>query len=141
MQQLLVPEVVEADATAVALVEEAHADIVAMGLDVRPAGANRLAVHAVPHILSRATPSELVTSMLGELSRAGTRGYSGAIDLVLATLACHGSVRAGDRVGPEQARELITALARVDRGGYCPHGRPVVMRLSFRELEHRVGRR
>ncbi len=141
MQALLVPEVIDVDASAVALVEEAHEDILGMGMDVRPAGPNRVAVHAVPQILSRATPAELVSSLLGELSRSGARGYSGAIDLVLATLACHGSVRAGDRVSPEQARELLAALASIDLGGYCPHGRPVVMRLPFRDLEHRVGRR
>jgi DNA mismatch repair protein MutL len=141
MQTLLVPELVDVDASAVALVEEAHDEILAMGMDVRPAGPTRLAVHAVPQILGRATPAELVTSLVGELSRSGSRGYSGAIDLVLATLACHGSIRAGDRVSPEQARELLAALASIDLGGYCPHGRPVVMRLSYRELEHRVGRR
>lgn len=141
MQALLVPEVVDVDPSAVALVEEAHEDILGMGMDVRPAGTARVAVHAVPQILSRATPSELVASLLGELSRSGSRGYSGAIDLVLATLACHGSIRAGDRVSPDQARELLAALTSIDLGGYCPHGRPVVMRLPFRELEHRVGRR
>jgi DNA mismatch repair protein MutL len=141
MQALLVPEVIDVDASAVALVEEAHEDILGMGMDVRPAGPSRVAVHAVPQILSRATPAELVSSLLGELSRSGTRGYSGAIDLVLATLACHGSIRAGDRVSPEQARELLAALSSIDLGGYCPHGRPVVMRLPFRDLEHRVGRR
>jgi DNA mismatch repair protein MutL len=98
-------------------------------------------VHAVPQILARGRPLELVTSLIAELARAGTRGYTGAIDLALATLACHGSVRAGDAVSPAEAKELLAALAKIELGGYCPHGRPVVMRLSFRELEHRVGRR
>ncbi len=141
MQTLLVPELVDVEASAVSLVEEAQADILAMGMDLRPAGTNRVAVHAVPQILARGRPLELVTSLIAELARAGTRGYSGAIDLALATLACHGSVRAGDAVSPAEAKELLAALAKIELGGYCPHGRPVVMRLSFRELEHRVGRR
>jgi DNA mismatch repair protein MutL len=102
---------------------------------------SRISVHAVPQILARARPSDLASSLVAELARAGARGYSGAIDVVLATMACHGSIRAGDRVSAEQARELLAALASVDLGGYCPHGRPVVMRLPYRELEHRVGRR
>ncbi len=141
MQGLLVPELVEVDATSVALVEEAHDVLTSMGVDLRPAGGARVAVHAVPQILARVSPEELVTSILGELARTGARGYSGAVDLALATMACHGSIRAGDHVGPDQARELLAALARIDHGGYCPHGRPVVMRLTYRELEHRVGRR
>jgi DNA mismatch repair protein MutL len=141
MQALLVPELVRARASEVALVEEAQEAIAALGLDLRSAGNDAIAVHAVPQILVRANPADLARSLVGELSRSATRDFSGAIDLVLATMACHGSIRAGDRVSPEEARELLAALSRVEFGGHCPHGRPIVMRLPFRELEHRVGRR
>lgn len=141
MQTLLVPEIVEAPPALVALAEEAHGTILGMGIDVRPAGGTHVAVHAVPQLLARKDPAALATSILTELARSGGRDFSQAIDLALATMACHGSIRAGERVAPEQAIELCAALARIDFGGHCPHGRPVVMRLPFRELEHRVGRR
>ncbi|HTJ85582.1 MAG TPA: DNA mismatch repair endonuclease MutL [Polyangiaceae bacterium] len=141
MQTLLVPEVIEVGAEAAALVEEIHDTALSMGLDLRPAGGARVSVHAVPQLLVRARPERLVTAILGELSRAGGPGFRAAIDLALATMACHGSIRAGDRVSPEEAAALLAALADVRFGGHCPHGRPIVTRLSFRELEHRVGRR
>jgi len=49
-------------------------------------------------------------------------------------------VRAGDVLDPQEVRALLTALDEVDFSGHCPHGRPVVTRLPFDELERRVGR-
>jgi DNA mismatch repair protein MutL len=141
MQTMLVPEVLDVTPADVALVEELGDTILAMGMDLRPAGTAKVAVYAVPHLVVRASPAELARALLGELGRAGGRDYSSAVDLVLATMACHGSIRAGDRVSPEEARELVRELAKIDFAGHCPHGRPIVMRLSYRELEHRVGRR
>ncbi|WP_437506553.1 DNA mismatch repair endonuclease MutL [Sorangium sp. So ce1099] len=140
-QKLLFPVVVPAAPAEVSLIEEAQAATARLGLDVRPAGAAQLAVHAVPTLLRRAAPERLVRDLLDELSHSGERAFSGAVDLALATMACHGSLRAGDPVAPEEARALLAALDEVDFAGHCPHGRPVVMRVGWPELEHRVGRR
>jgi len=55
-------------------------------------------------------------------------------------MACHGSVRAGDVLSNEEAKALLVALDAAEFAGHCPHGRPVVMRLGWGELERRVGR-
>jgi DNA mismatch repair protein MutL len=139
-QRLLVPEVVELPPSDVALLED-HADEVnRVGVEVRAVGDGAVAIHAMPVILARAEPARIVRDLASELSRAGGRAFGGAVDLVLATMACHGSVRAGDTVSPEEARALLAALDEVDFAGHCPHGRPVVMRLGWSELERRVGR-
>ena len=140
-QALLFPIVVSASVNEVAIVEEAQDAIGLMGLDVRVAGATQLAVHAVPTLLGRASPERLLRDLLGEISLAGERAFSGAVDRAIATMACHGSLRAGDPGAPEEARALLSALDEVDFAGHCPHGRPVVMRIGWSELEHRVGRR
>ncbi len=141
VQSLLVPEVLDVRPSDVDLVASAADAIAAMGMDLRPAGPSRLAIAGVPQLLARADPRALATALLGELERSGGRDYSGAIDLALATMACHGSIRAGERVGAEQAKELLEQLKRIEFAGHCPHGRPILMRLPFRELEQRVGRR
>jgi DNA mismatch repair protein MutL len=141
IQKLLFPAVVTVTPSEVALVEEAQAEIERAGFDVRPAGASQIVIHAVPLLLARASPERLARDLLGELGHSGSRAFSGAVDLVLATMACHGSIRAGDPVAPEEARALLAALDEVDFAGHCPHGRPIVMRVSWGELEHRVGRR
>ena len=140
-QKLLFPVVIQATPSEVALVEEAQEPIGRAGLDMRPAGPTQLAIHAVPHILTRAAPERLARDLLDELSRSGERAFSGAVDLALATMVCYGSIRAGDPVTPEEAQALLAALDQVSFAGHCPHGRPVVMRIGWPELEHRVGRR
>jgi DNA mismatch repair protein MutL len=140
MQQLLVPEVVELTPLEVALLEERQEDVLAMGLEVRAVGPNAVAVHAVPKLLHRANPERMVRDLLAELTREANRPLSGAKDLVLATMACHGSVRAGDRMSADEADALLAALEGIDFSGHCPHGRPVVTVMTFAELERRVGR-
>jgi DNA mismatch repair protein MutL len=139
-QRLLVPEVVELPASDVALLEEQAEHVKALGVEVRAVGDAAVAVHSVPAILSRVDPRGLVRDLASELARASGRAFAGAVDLVLATMACHGSIRAGDSVSAEEARALLTALDETDFAGHCPHGRPVVMRLGWGELERRVGR-
>jgi DNA mismatch repair protein MutL len=139
-QWLLVPEIVRVGPADVALVEEAGEVIAQTGLEVRAAGPDAVAVHAVPQLLARARPEALARDLLAELGRAGGRAWSGAIDLALATMACHGSVRAGDEVSADEARALLAALAEVDFAGHCPHGRSVVHRLGWPELYAKVGR-
>ncbi len=139
-QRLLVPEVVQLPPADVAVLEEHADEVVRVGVEVRAVGDGAVAVHAVPAILARAEPARVVRDLASELSRVGGRAFGGAVDLVLATMACHGSVRAGDAVSHEEVRALLTALDEVDFAGHCPHGRPVVMRLGWSELERRVGR-
>jgi DNA mismatch repair protein MutL len=64
-----------------------------------------------------------------------------AVDGLLATMACHAAIRAGEPLGAEEARELLDALDAVDFKARCPHGRPVVFDLPLAEMERRVGRR
>jgi len=140
-QKLLFPVIVGVSAGEVALVEEGEEAVLAAGFELRPAGPTHVAVHAVPQLLARASPERLVRDLLAEVSHAGERAFSGAIDLALATMACHGSLRAGERISPDEAAALLQALDDVDFAGHCPHGRPVVHRVSYAELELRVGRR
>jgi len=139
-QRLLVPEIVELPPSEVAVLEEHSDEVTRMGVEVRAVADGAVAVHSVPAILTRKEPARVVRDLASELSRAGGRAFGGAVDLVLATMACHGSIRAGDTISPEEARALLAALDEVDFAGHCPHGRPVVMRLAWSELERRVGR-
>ena len=66
---------------------------------------------------------------MAELGRAARRPFGDAADLVLATMACHGSIRAGDIVAREEAVALLRALDDIDFAGHCPHGRPTASEL------------
>lgn len=140
-QALLFPVVIDVTSAELELVEERQREIAEVGLDVRARGATALSIHAVPRLLSRASPERLLRDLLTEASRSGGRGFSDAVDLALATMACHGSIRAGDALSPSEAKALLEALDDADFAGHCPHGRPVVTFLSYAELERKVGRR
>jgi len=140
-QKLLFPAIVPVSPSEAALVEEQQDAIARTGLDARAAGPTSVAVHGVPLLLVKAPPERLLRDLLDEVSHAGERAFSGAIDRAIATMACHGSLRAGDPVGPDEAKALLASLDEVDFAGHCPHGRPVVMRIGWGELEHRVGRK
>jgi DNA mismatch repair protein MutL len=111
------------------------------GVEVALLGTDAAAIHAVPALLRRATPERLLRDLLDELSRAGERGFGDAIDTALATMACHGAIRAGDALALAECQALLDGLAAIrEFGGHCPHGRPVLMELSFQELARKVGR-
>jgi len=139
-QRLLIPEVIELLPTEVAALDERAADIAALGVELRSAGPNAVAVHAVPMMLARARPERVVRDLAAQIGRAANRPFDDAADMVLATMACHGSIRAGDVVSREQAAALLRSLDGIDFAGHCPHGRPVVTRIGYDELERRVGR-
>jgi len=140
-QALLFPVVIDVSAEELELVDARQKDIAEVGLDVRARGTTSLSIHAVPRLLSRASPERLLRDLLTEVSRSGGRGFSDAVDLAIATMACHGSIRAGDALSPVEAKALLVALDDADFAGHCPHGRPVVTFLSYAELERKVGRR
>jgi DNA mismatch repair protein MutL len=140
-QRLIFPERVECSEDEVALIESRSDSLAAMGLECTALGPTTVAVHAVPALLSRAAPERLLRDVLGELAHAGERAFSDAIDMALATMACHGAIRAGDPLSREQAQALLTNMDQVDDfAGHCPHGRPVVHSIPFGELERRLGR-
>ncbi len=140
-QAMLFPLSLDVTPAEAELVEAHSAEIAAMGLDVRVRGPESVSVHAVPRLLQRASPERLFRDLLAEVSRTGGRGFSDAVDLALATMACHGSVRAGDPLSAAEATALLEALDHADFAGHCPHGRPVVTFTSWAELERKVGRR
>ena len=141
LQRLLLPEHVLVSAREAALIESHAEEIARAGIDVGLIAADAAAVRAVPAILRRASPERLLRDLLDELSRAGERGFGDAIDTALATMACHGAIRAGDPLSLAECQALVDGLAAIDEfGGHCPHGRPVLMELPFSELARKVGR-
>jgi DNA mismatch repair protein MutL len=139
-QQLLIPHNVDlgpADAQRIVGLEK---ELGRLGLELTQSGPDRITVHAIPAELSDASPDRLLADMTIaiEQGREGSRGE--LEDKVLATMACHGSLRSGRTVNPEEAEALLNQMDKVDFAGHCPHGRPVLARIPWREIRRRVGR-
>jgi len=140
-QRLLIPERVEVAATEATLVEEQAQALGALGVDAVRLGETTVAVNAIPALVRRARPEQLLRDVLAQLALTGDRAFGDAIDTALATMACHGAVRAGDALDEAQMRELLRRLDGVsDFARHCPHGRPVAFEVSLAELGRRVGR-
>src|SRR5690606_24687440 len=102
------------------------------GLDVEPFGDGAAMIRAVPHGLDAGKAEEIVRDALRELSEDGRPdALEDLVDRVCSRLACHGSVRAGQTMAPEEIRALLKQLDAIDFGAHCPHGRPVVRALPF----------
>lgn len=139
-QRLLTPFLVELG-PARAKMLAAHADALAeTGLDLTHLGGGTIAVQGVPAPLARRDLAVLLGDIADDLL-AGGPGHmaQGVLDLVLATMACHSSVRANETLDERSMRALIEQLDEVDHA-VCAHGRPVVIRMGVGELERRFHR-
>jgi len=139
-QRLLFPIPVEVGETAAAAA--AHDVLGSLGFEVAPHAPGVVMLHALPEPLKDADPKPLLREVLGELSE-GTPLAGGdleRVDHLLATVACHSVVRAGDLVERAEALALLAQLDEVDLRSHCPHGRPVMLRMPLTELERRFGR-
>jgi DNA mismatch repair protein MutL len=140
-QRLLLPATVELERGLAAMADE-HAPLLSrLGFELERFGETTVAARALPEILAHADPAEVLTEVLGELAaRDTTELVAGELDHVLATMACHSVVRAGDLLGEREVRALLESMDGIDYRAHCPHGRPVLLRLSLGEIERRFGR-
>jgi DNA mismatch repair protein MutL len=139
-QLLLVPVRCDLDETLVDAVEQNEGLLQAFGIQADPAGPDVVTVREVPVLLGDVDPRRLLSDVLAELTDASGR-IEAIADEVLAAMACHVSVRAGDDLDIVEARGLLDELDRVEWSTHCPHGRPVSCEITAAELERRIGRR
>ncbi|HEX6245621.1 MAG TPA: DNA mismatch repair protein MutL, partial [Polyangiales bacterium] len=140
-QRLLLPERVELSEREASVIESHAEDIARAGLEVSLLGSRNAAIQAVPALLRRAPPARLLRDLLAELLRTGERAFGDALDMALATMACHGSIRAGDPLSLPECQALLDSLGSIEEfAGHCPHGRPIVFEIPFDELTRKVGR-
>ncbi len=135
-QQLLFPEVFELDYKSAVALDDHLAELERLGFEVEPFGGKSFAVKALPALLARAPVEKLVTDVALELDRIGRDGQlAESIDDVLIMLACHRVIRANQALSHQEIRALLADLDTIDFKGHCPHGRPVMARMSLYEIE------
>ena len=135
-QPLLIPATFAATPTEVA-VAEAQADaLAALGLDVAPLSPGVLAVRARPAALPDADPVALARAVLADLGEMdGSRLVQRARDELLATMACHGAVRANRQLTVPEMNALLRDMERTERADQCNHGRPTWRQITLKELD------
>ena len=134
-QALLIPAVFSADALDIAAVEE-HAEALAdLGFAIAALGPNQLGVRSVPALLQSGDPAALAKSLIGELREHGISQLATARrNELLATMACHGAVRARRQLTVPEMNALLRQMEDTERAGQCNHGRPTWTELSIEQL-------
>ena len=144
-QLLLIPEVVELDGEAASCLCAASQELERLGLVVEPFGASAVLVREVPGLLGtcdiKGLLADLADTLAEEEDGQGSRLLAERLDHVLSTMACHGSVRAGRRLNPEEMNALLRDMERTPFTGQCNHGRPTYIELKLADIEKLFSRR
>ncbi len=141
-QALLIPDTVELDEPDCDRLEAAAGDLAELGLEVERFGPTTMLVRATPAALGKADIPGLLADLAAELAELGTALSLGEkLDLVAATMACHGSVRAGRILSVAEMNALLREMEVTPRSGQCNHGRPTWIKLAHGDIEKLFGRR
>ncbi len=146
-QRLLVPDVVALPRVQQDLLLARQAMLERLGVEIEEFGGGSILVRALPAMLGRSDATSLLRDLADELEADdnGTpdemASLDGRLDAVIARMACHGSIRAGRRLAPEEMNALLRQMEATPRAGTCSHGRPTWLKLSRNDLEKLFGRR
>jgi DNA mismatch repair protein MutL len=140
VQKMLFPVTIEATPAQLALVERVVDVLAEVGYEAERFGKSTLAIKAVPAGIRHGDPAQLLRRLLAEWERDGAPDEDERITRVLAEIACHSVVRAGDRLGASEAEALLRSLDDVDPTTPAPHGKALLLRLPLIEIGRRFGR-
>jgi DNA mismatch repair protein MutL len=141
-QGLLLPEVVEIDEPACDRLEAAAPQLAALGVELERFGPAAVMVRATPAMLGAIDCHKLVTDIADDLAGYDAAlGLSERLELVAATMACHGSVRAGRTLSVAEMNALLRTMEVTPHSGQCNHGRPTWVKLAMEDVEKLFGRK
>lgn len=140
-QPLLIPDVVELEEPECDRLEGAAAELEELGLEIERFGPTAILVRATPAPLGKTDVKGLLSDLAAELAELGTAlALRDKLDLVAATMACHGSVRAGRILSVAEMNALLREMEVTPHSGQCNHGRPTWVKLAKGDLEKLFGR-
>ena len=140
-QILLTPAIVDLPAEDVSLLLQEQEDMAHMGLVVESFGADAVIVREVPALLSGTDVAKLIQDITDTIKTFGQAfSLQDKIRKICATMACHGSVRAGRALTIDEMNALLRAMEECNTSGQCIHGRPTYIKFAYKDLEKRFGR-
>jgi DNA mismatch repair protein MutL len=141
-QPLLVPQVIELDPIDVERLTGAEDVLAKSGLVLETFGDGAVLLREVPSALASADVAGIVKDVADELAELGsTTAIEERINHVLATMACHNSVRSGRKLKPDEMNALLREMEATPNSGQCNHGRPTFVELKLADIERLFGRR
>ncbi|MCV2873840.1 DNA mismatch repair endonuclease MutL [Defluviimonas sp. WL0050] len=140
-QALLIPEIVDlSEGDARLLLDHAEA-LSQLGLTIEPFGGGAIAVRETPAVLGEVNATALLKDILDELHDLGdSQRLQSRIDAVLSRMSCHGSIRSGRHMRPDEMNALLREMEKTPLSGQCNHGRPTYVELKLSDIERLFGR-
>ena len=141
-QMLLIPEVVELEEAAVDRLLARAAELADLGLTIEGFGPGAVVVRETPALLGEMDVQGLLRDLADGLAEYGeATALSDRLGDVCATMACHGSIRAGRRLNADEMNRLLREMEATPHSGQCSHGRPTYVELKLADIERLFGRR
>ena len=140
-QPLLIPDVIDLDAASVERLANASTLLAELGLVLEAFGDGSVVVREVPAALSGANIARLVRDVADDLAEDKSSTVEERVNHLLATMACHHSVRSGRQLRPEEMNALLRKMEVTPNSGQCNHGRPTYIELKLSDIERLFGRR
>ena len=134
-QSLLFPEVMECSPAWTRILKQHGKDIAALGFDVQPFGGESYVVKAVPAILGKLSPAEILAAVFDIFGDEASGGQLTRVESVLSGMACKAAIKANHALLPEEGEALVRQMCEADIFSHCPHGRPVVKVFSPAEVK------
>ena len=135
-QMLLIPEIVDLSASEKENILEYSQHLLDLGLKIEEFGVSAILVREVPALLGNINSQKMIKDLAAEISEWGNEfSLSDKIHHICATIACHGSVRAGRTLNIEEMNKLLRDMEKTEHSGQCNHGRPTYVEIKLSDIE------
>ena len=140
-QMLLIPDIIEMPEEDVNRLLDHAEGLQKFGLTIESFGPGAIAVRETPALLGEIDSTALLQDLVDEIGEWGTSDLvSEKVDYVAATMSCHGSIRSGRRLKPQEMDQLLRDMEATPNSGQCNHGRPTYVELKLKDIERLFGR-
>ena len=136
VQGLLVPETLELNHREAGILETLLKDLNDMGLEIEPFGGRTYLIKSVPALLARRPIKPVIMEIVEKAAEIGlASGMNRGVDDCLTIMACHGAIRANQKLADKQMKALLEQLDSLEHASHCPHGRPTYIHQTLRQVE------
>jgi DNA mismatch repair protein MutL len=140
-QRLLIPETIDLGFREAQILVQLAPELDRYGLEIEPFGGNTFVVKAIPTMLDSGNIATLVTQLVEKTAEIGVDAEMETIvDGCLMIMACHSAIRAHQQLTDMQIKTMLEQLDQCDNPSHCPHGRPIWIRWTVRDLEKQFQR-